>query len=88
MFWLYAEVKVRHIMFMEQIYRLISLYKALVGTIEELSQTARARSLVRDQFETNLFAPVNVIKAVLPVMREKKSGHIIVITGISENINV
>ena len=57
---------------------------ALVGTIEELSQNSRTRSLVRDQFETNFFSPVNVIKAALPLMREKKSGHVIIITGISE----
>lgn len=35
-------------------------------------------------FEINFFANVNIIKAILPVMRERKNGHMIVITGISE----
>ena len=39
--------------------------------------------LIMDQFETNFYAPVNIIKAVLPLMREKKNGHIIVLTGVS-----
>jgi NAD(P)-dependent dehydrogenase (short-subunit alcohol dehydrogenase family) len=57
---------------------------ALVGTIEELSQTSRTRSLVREQFETTFFSVVNVIKSVLPLMRKARNGHIIVLTGISE----
>jgi NAD(P)-dependent dehydrogenase (short-subunit alcohol dehydrogenase family) len=57
--------------------------EALIGSIEELSQSDRALSLVRDQFETNFFAPVNLVKAVLPGMREKRNGHIVAITGIS-----
>jgi len=39
--------------------------------------------LVQDTFETNFFANVNIIKAVLPIMRERKNGHIIMSTGIS-----
>jgi NAD(P)-dependent dehydrogenase (short-subunit alcohol dehydrogenase family) len=57
---------------------------ALVGTIEELSQTSRTRSLIREQFETTFFSVVNVIKSVLPLMRKARNGHIIVLTGISE----
>jgi NAD(P)-dependent dehydrogenase (short-subunit alcohol dehydrogenase family) len=63
---------------------LICQSEALIGSIEELSQSARALSLVRDQFETNFFAPVNLVKAVLPGMRERRDGHIVAITGISE----
>jgi NAD(P)-dependent dehydrogenase (short-subunit alcohol dehydrogenase family) len=37
---------------------------------------------VRQLFETNLFAPVALIKAVLPGMRERKSGHIVNISSI------
>ena len=32
---------------------------------------------IRAQFETNFFGLVNVIQAVLPIMHEQKSGHII-----------
>lgn len=63
---------------------LICKSEALVGSVEELSQTERTQTLVRDQFETNFFGPVNVIKAVLPSMREKRNGHIVAVTGISE----
>jgi NAD(P)-dependent dehydrogenase (short-subunit alcohol dehydrogenase family) len=59
--------------------------EALVGTIEELSQSGRTRSLILDQFETNFFAAVNIIKAVLPLMRDKRNGHIIVLTGICKS---
>ena len=38
---------------------------------------------MRDQFETNFFGPVNVIKAMLPKMRMRGSGHIIVLGSIS-----
>jgi hypothetical protein len=65
---------------------LVCRSEALVGTIEELSQSTRTLSLVRDQFETNFFAPVNIIRAVLPSMRERKNGHIMVITGISGHL--
>jgi len=58
----------------------------LVGTLEELSQSGHTLSFVRDQYETNFFAPVNLIKAVLPSMREAKNGHIIVITGITAHL--
>jgi NAD(P)-dependent dehydrogenase (short-subunit alcohol dehydrogenase family) len=41
------------------------------STIEEL----------RQQFEVNVFGPVAVIKAVLPYMRKRRSGHILNITS-------
>jgi NAD(P)-dependent dehydrogenase (short-subunit alcohol dehydrogenase family) len=65
---------------------LICTSEALIGCIEELSQSTRAMSLVRDQFESNFFAPVNLVKAVLPGMREQRGGHIVAITGISERL--
>lgn len=56
---------------------------AVIGTVEELAASPRSLTLGRDQFETNFFGPVNIIKAVLPTMRKKTIGHIIVLTGIS-----
>jgi hypothetical protein len=41
---------------------------------------------VRDQFETIYFGQVNFIKATLPLLREKHTGHIIILTGISGHI--
>ncbi len=37
---------------------------------------------VRALFETDVFAPVNLIKAVLPGMRARRSGHIVNISSI------
>jgi NAD(P)-dependent dehydrogenase (short-subunit alcohol dehydrogenase family) len=63
---------------------LICQSEALIGCIEELSQSTRALSLVRDQFDSNVFAPVNLVKTVLPGMRERRGGHVVAITGICE----
>lgn len=46
------------------------------GFFEELSQEQ-----VERQIATNLFGPMNVTRAVLPVMRKNKSGHIISISS-------
>jgi NAD(P)-dependent dehydrogenase (short-subunit alcohol dehydrogenase family) len=45
---------------------------AQVGAVEELSEQE-----LRDQLETNLFGAAWVIQAVLPYLREQRSGHII-----------
>jgi NAD(P)-dependent dehydrogenase (short-subunit alcohol dehydrogenase family) len=37
---------------------------------------------IRAQIDTNLFGVINVTKAVIPIMREQKSGHIIQISSI------
>lgn len=60
--------------------------EAIVGTVEELAASDRTQALVREQFETNFFGPVNVIKAVLPRMREQKIGHMIVLGGITGHL--
>lgn len=60
---------------------------ALVGTIEELAASPRTQSLVRKQFETNFFGPVNIIKAAIPAMRRQGTGHIMIVTGISQYSN-
>jgi NAD(P)-dependent dehydrogenase (short-subunit alcohol dehydrogenase family) len=46
------------------------------GYFEETSDAQ-----VRAQLETNLFGPMNVTRAVLPVMRGQRSGHIITISS-------
>ncbi|EMF15543.1 NAD(P)-binding protein [Sphaerulina musiva SO2202] len=58
----------------------------VVGTVEELSQSPRTLSLVKDQFETNFFGPVNIIKATLPIFRQKKNGHILLMTAVTGHL--
>ncbi|KAJ9622336.1 hypothetical protein H2203_006554 [Taxawa tesnikishii (nom. ined.)] len=60
--------------------------ECVVGTVEELAQNPRTLTLVRDQFETNFFGAVNVIKAVLPTFRAKKNGHIIVLSAVTGHL--
>src|SRR5690606_15499605 len=45
---------------------------ALVGPVEMLAEKE-----MHDQMEINFFAPIRFMQAVLPKMRERKSGHII-----------
>ena len=61
----------------------LTVYQAVFGAVEELAVSNGTLTLARNQFETNFFGPVNVIKAVLPLMRAKSSGHIMVLAGIS-----
>jgi NAD(P)-dependent dehydrogenase (short-subunit alcohol dehydrogenase family) len=49
----------------------------LVGAVEEVSEPE-----VRDQFETNFFGALWVLQAVLPRLREQRSGHILQITSL------
>jgi NAD(P)-dependent dehydrogenase (short-subunit alcohol dehydrogenase family) len=60
--------------------------EVVVGTVEELSQSPRTLTLVQDQFETNFFGPVNIIKATLPIFRSKKNGHIVLLTAITGHL--
>ena len=46
------------------------------GYFEEISPAQ-----MRAQIETNLFGPMNVTRAVLPVMRRQRSGHIVTISS-------
>lgn len=47
-----------------------------IGAVEEFSMTE-----IREQFETNFFGAVALTKAVLPLMREQKSGHILALSS-------
>jgi NAD(P)-dependent dehydrogenase (short-subunit alcohol dehydrogenase family) len=49
----------------------------LFGTVEEITEHQ-----LRDQLETNLFGVFHVTQAVLPILREQGSGHIIQISTI------
>lgn len=48
------------------------------GYFEEISDAQ-----MRAQIETNLFGPMNVTRAVLPVMRSQRAGHVITISSIA-----
>ena len=50
----------------------------ITGPMEEIPEEA-----MKHNFDTNFFGPINVIKAVLPAMREQKTGLIINITSIA-----
>jgi NAD(P)-dependent dehydrogenase (short-subunit alcohol dehydrogenase family) len=55
----------------------------ITGPLEEIP-TAE----IKNNFETNLFGPIEVMKAVLPQMRSQKSGLIINITSIAGYIGL
>ena len=50
----------------------------LLGALEEASDEQ-----IRRQFETNVFGALDVMRAVLPQMREQKSGHILNISAVN-----
>ncbi|KJD34486.1 short-chain dehydrogenase [Tamlana nanhaiensis] len=50
----------------------------ITGPIEEIPEAE-----IKNNFDTNFFGPINVIKAVLPQMRKQNSGLIINVTSIA-----
>ena len=50
----------------------------ITGPIEEIPEAE-----IKRNFDTNFFGPINVIKAVLPIMRAQNSGLIINVTSIA-----
>ncbi len=51
---------------------------AVVGSVEEIGEQ-QARAI----FETNFWGMVNVVRAVLPQMRERRKGHIVNISAVA-----
>lgn len=56
---------------------------ALLGAVEDLPAEA-----LRRQFEVNVFAPVQLCRAVLPVMRAQRSGRIINVSSLAGRVSV
>jgi NAD(P)-dependent dehydrogenase (short-subunit alcohol dehydrogenase family) len=54
----------------------------LMGAVEEVSDEQ-----IRQQFETNLFGLLNVTRAVLPLLREQRSGHILNVTSVGGQVS-
>ena len=50
----------------------------ITGPLEELPENE-----IENNFKTNLFGPINIIKKILPVMRKNKQGLIINVTSVS-----
>ena len=54
----------------------------LLGAVEEVSDAQ-----IRQQFETNLFGLLNVTRAVLPLLRKQRSGHILNVTSVGGQVS-
>jgi NAD(P)-dependent dehydrogenase (short-subunit alcohol dehydrogenase family) len=50
----------------------------LIGALEEVSDEQ-----IRRNFETNLFGAINMMRSILPIMRQQGSGHIVNMSAIA-----
>jgi len=50
----------------------------LIGALEEYTEAQ-----IRRNFETNVFGPIHVMRAALPLLRRQKSGHIVNLSAIA-----
>lgn len=57
---------------------LVCSTKTYVGCVEEIP----LQSVVA-QFEAATFGPINVVRAALPMLRKQRSGHVLVVTGVT-----
>lgn len=53
----------------------------IVGAAEAFTETQ-----VRSQLETNLYAPIEITRAVLPIMRKQRSGRILQVSSIGGRV--
>lgn len=77
----------------EQSEAAVALAKEKFGSIDVLVNNAGYGQLgwfentsgeqIRNQFETNVFGAMNVTRAVLPLMREQRSGHVFTISSVA-----
>jgi NAD(P)-dependent dehydrogenase (short-subunit alcohol dehydrogenase family) len=56
---------------------------SLIGALEDLSMDE-----IKDQFETNLFGVIRVMKAVMPIMRRQKGGTIVNVSSMNGRIGL
>ena len=54
---------------------------SLIGALGDLSMDE-----IKDQFETNLFGAIRVMKAVLPIMRKQQRGSIVNVTSMAGRV--
>lgn len=52
--------------------------RGLVGALEEYSDEQ-----IRRNIETNFIGPLNVMRAVLPIVREQRAGHFVTISAVA-----